>query len=264
MIKAAIYHLRAFTHQINGGNPAAVCVLSHWLSDQQMQLIAAENNLSETTFMVAENNGFALRWFTPTEEINLCGHGTLAAAYVVFNKIKSNDQKIQFSSASGPLTVYRHTDYLTLDFPVRLPQICETPQPLITGLGLMPSEIYRATAYLAVFESEQHVRDLKPDMTQLAQLDCRSIIVTAPADDTDVDFVSRYFVPKAKATEDPVTGSAHCTLTPYWAKRLNKTQLHAKQISARGGELWCKLTNDRVLISGEVLMYSEGNLQLKL
>lgn len=257
-----IYHLRAFADQIHAGNPAAVCVLPSWLPPLQMQLIAAENNLSETTFMVAENDSFALRWFTPTEEINLCGHGTLAAAYIVFNKLKLDAQQVQFSSASGALTVYRHADHLTLDFPVRLPQPCEAPKPLIIGLGLTPKETYRATAYLAVFESEKQISDLSPDMQQLAQLDCRSVIVTAPSNDADIDFVSRYFVPRAKNTEDPVTGSAHCTLTPYWATRLNKTKLHAKQISSRGGELWCELKVDRVWISGKVLLYLEGNLQL--
>jgi len=254
------YHVDAFTSVIFHGNPAAVCPLATWLPDATLQDIAAENNLSETAFVVARGNEFDLRWFTPTIEVDLCGHATLAAAFVLFTERGVNASSIRFHSRSGRLTVFREHDLLTLDFPSRPPSPCPTPEVLVRGLGAKPQAVLKSRDYLAVFTSEAEVRALKPDFAILQTLDCLGVIVTAPGD--DCDFVSRFFAPAAGITEDPVTGSAHCTLIPYWSRRLGKLTLRARQISARGGELLCRAAGERAFIGGRATIYLRGEIQI--
>jgi PhzF family phenazine biosynthesis protein len=254
-----LYQIDAFTSAVFRGNPAAVCPLPRWLPDATMQAIAAENNLSETAFLVREGDAYAIRWFTPTVEIDLCGHATLASAFVVFAFLERDRQAVTFASASGPLTVERAGDLLVMDFPARPPQ----PRPLMTelaaALGRAPAELGEARDLLAVFPTEDDVRDLAPDFARLRALG-RMVMVTAPG--RSVDFVSRFFAPAHGIDEDPVTGSAHCTLIPYWAKRLGKTRLTALQVSARGGELFCEHASERVRIGGRAVCYLEGMIHL--
>jgi PhzF family phenazine biosynthesis protein len=254
------YHVDAFANSVFRGNPAAVCPLDTWLPDATLQKIAAENNLSETAFIVARGNEFDLRWFTPTTEVDLCGHATLAAAFVLFTERGVNAGSIHFHSRSGVLTVSRAHDLLTLDFPSRPPSPCPAPEDLVRGLGTKPRDVLKSRDYLAVFASEAEVRALKPDFVVLRTLDCLGIIVTAPGD--NCDFVSRFFAPAAGITEDPVTGSAHCTLIPYWSRRLGKLTLRARQISARGGELLCRAAGERVFIGGRATIYLRGEIQI--
>lgn len=254
------FQIDAFTGRLFGGNPAGVCLLEEWRADEVLQSIAMENNLSETAFVVRRGEGFDLRWFTPTVEVDLCGHATLAAAHVLFHHGRWEADGIAFSTKSGVLTVARDGGRLTLDFPSRPAGECEASQDLIEGLGAVPAHTAKARDYLAVFENERAVRELRPDMTALARLDCLGIIATAPGD--DCDFVSRFFAPRAGVPEDPVTGSAHCTLIPYWAERLGKSTLHARQVSARGGELFCEDRGERVGIGGECVTYSIGELRV--
>jgi PhzF family phenazine biosynthesis protein len=261
MLKIPTYHLRAFTDQITGGNPAAVCVLENWLQDTTLQLLAAENGVPETSFLLVKDNKFYLRWFTPTEEIDLCGHGTLAAAYVVFNELSQQAVTIEFIAKQTVLKVMRNKDNYTLQFPALTPVACEVPTAIVAGLGIEPLEIYRTRSYLAVLNTEKQVRALQPDMLKLAAMGCRSLIVTAPGE--HCDYVLRYFVPHGRIAEDPVTGSAQCTLVPYWAKRLNKTMFHVKQLSARGGDLWCELKDNEVFITGKVLPYLQGVIKIE-
>ncbi|MFC5411030.1 PhzF family phenazine biosynthesis protein [Larkinella bovis] len=264
-----LYQLDAFTDQLFGGNPAAVCPLTDWLPDETMQAIAAENNLAETAFYVPvdqENGLYHIRWFTPTVEVDLCGHATLATAYVVFFLEKTGEgESISFDSRSGLLRVRREADWLTLDFPVDHTHLAIQPPALETSLGgVKPVEVLKGkTDYLIVFEEEQHVRELKPDFRELATIPARGIIVTAPGSPGEgaVDFVSRFFGPQSGIDEDPVTGSAHTTLIPYWAEKLGKTELTARQVSKRGGFLRCKLVDDRVEIGGQVKLYLVGELE---
>jgi len=253
-----IYQIDAFTSRLFGGNPAAVCPLSSWPEDALLQSIAAENNLSETAFLVAREEHYELRWFTPATEIDLCGHATLAAAFVVFHYLNIHLERVVFTSRSGELTVSRDGSHLVLDFPVMLPAPCQPPTDLAKALGVPPKHVLRSRDYLAVYEDEQQILDLRPDLERLAGLDCTGVIVTAPG--RRADFVSRFFAPRVGVAEDPVTGSAHCTLTPYWAQRLGKKELQARQLSARGGELACSLEDDRVLIAGEAVLYLEGSI----
>jgi PhzF family phenazine biosynthesis protein len=259
-MKIPCYQVDAFTGEIFRGNPAAVCPLTAWLPDATLQNIAAENNLSETAFVVPRGDEFDLRWFTPTLEMDLCGHATLAAAFVLFTEQKVSGTIIRFQSRSGMLTVKRAGEILTLDFPSRPPQPCALPEILATGLGTRPASIHKSRDYLAVFNSAAEVRALRPDFAALKKLDCLGIIATAPGD--DCDFVSRFFAPAAGVDEDPVTGSAHCTLIPYWAARLGKNKLFARQISSRGGELFCELAGDRVHIGGKAVLYLRGEIVL--
>jgi predicted PhzF superfamily epimerase YddE/YHI9 len=259
-MRLPIYQVDAFTNRMFGGNPAAVCPLDHWLPDEQMQAIAMENNLSETAFIVPEGDGYRIRWFTPTIEVDLCGHATLATAYVVHRCLEPGDRTIAFQSMSGPLAVRCEGDWYTLDFPARPGRVCEAPTAMVQALGRQPREVRKAVKYLAVFDTAADVAALQPDMDLVQSLDADGLIVTAPG--TDVDFVSRYFAPHAGIPEDPVTGSAHCTLTPYWAERLDRTTLTARQISRRGGELRCELAGDRILISGQAVLYLEGSITL--
>lgn len=251
-----LYQVDAFTSRVFGGNPAAVVPLDAWLPDATLQAIALENNLSETAFFVKEGEGYRLRWFTPAQEVDLCGHATLASAYVLFHHLARGLQRVEFASRSGPLKVAREGDWLVMDFPSRPPRAFTPPLELAQALGARPSEVLVSRDWVAVFDSEAQVRELKPDLTRLAQLDTFAVTVTAPG--TEVDFVSRFFAPRAGVPEDPVTGSAHCSLVPYWAKRLGKTRLTARQVSARGGELRCEEREDRVHIAGQAVLYLEG------
>ena len=259
-MKLPYYEVSAFTTNPFGGNPAGVCPLDAWLPDSVLQGIAANNNLAETAFTVPRGNDFELRWFTPTVEIDLCGHATLAAAFVLFNERGLRADEVHFHSRSGLLKVSHENNQLTLDFPSRPAAACAVPDTLIRGLGAKPGEVLKARDYLAVFSTEAEVRALNPDFAALKTLDCLGIIATAPG--SDCDFVSRFFAPSAGVDEDPVTGSAHCTLIPYWAERLGKTQLFARQVSRRGGELFCELTKERVKIGGRATLYQRGEIQI--
>ncbi|MGE9289774.1 MAG: PhzF family phenazine biosynthesis protein [Puniceicoccales bacterium] len=253
-----IYQIDAFAEGDFRGNPAAVCPLEQWLPDTLLQMIAEENNLSETAFYVPEGEGFRIRWFTPTVEVDLCGHATLSAARVVFERGEVEGDTLLFHSRSGPLLVKREGGRLRLDFPAQPGKATEVPELLAHGLGGWPVECYRSADFLAVFSSEEEVYALEPDFKTLAQLPGRGVIVTAKG--ADVDFVSRFFAPSHGIEEDAVTGSAHCTLAPYWAKRLGKTELTAWQISRRGGVLECRVEGDRVLISGKTRLFLKGSI----
>lgn len=259
-MEISYYQIDAFTDRVFNGNPAAVCPLNEWLPDSVLQSIAMENNQSETSFIVSKNDDYEIRWFTPTEELDLCGHGTLATAYVIFRWLQPWTKKITFHSRSGELIVHRNNDEITMDFPTRPATVCDIPEALVRGLGVTPRHVLKADAYLAVFESERQIRGLKPDFKQLAEQGFERIIVTAPGD--KVDFVSRYFKPKSLMTEDPVTGAAHCSLMPYWARRVNKNRLEARQVSRRGGEIICELRGDRLFLTGKAVLYLQGTITI--
>src|ERR1700736_5473715 len=234
-----VYQVDAFASRVFTGNPAAVCPLGQWLPDQQMQAIAAENNLAETAFFVRNGQGYHLRWFTPTVEVDLCGHATLASAFVIMNHLTPSVSSVQFSTKSGKLGVTRDGDLLSLDFPA-LPAVeCQVHPELFPALGGRPEKALAARDYLVVYATEAELRSLTPDMDALRKTDRFGVIATAPG--KDLDFVSRFFAPAQGIPEDPVTGSSHCTLTPYWARRLGKTTLTARQVSARVGDLICTL-----------------------
>lgn len=258
-MKIPLYQFDAFTRQRFGGNPAAICVLDDWLDPEIMQQIAAENNVSETAFFVGGNGSYDLRWFTPEVEIDLCGHATLATAHLILNHMEPNIDEVRFHTKSGDLSVTRDGEMLSMLFPARPPTKIETPALLAEALGAEPSEVFQSRDILVLFEKEQVVRDLSPDFDLLARIESGfATIVTAPGD--EVDFVSRFFAPNAGIPEDPVTGSAHCTLIPFWADRLNKSRLHARQVSKRGGELFCQNLGEQVRISGYVTEYSHGHI----
>ena len=259
-MKLSIYQIDAFTDKLFGGNPAAVVPLEEWLSNETMINIAAENNLAETAFYVPNENGFHIRWFTPTVEVDLCGHATLAAAYVIFNIQSYEGQTIIFESRSGELRVDCKEDWLTLNFPVDNYHIAVPPPALVESLNTTTLlEVYKGkTDYLVVLESEETVRNLDFDIIILSTIPARGIIVTAAGD--EVDFVSRFFAPQSGIDEDPVTGSAHTTLIPYWAEKLSKNQMSAKQVSKRGGFLKCELDGDRVYIGGQARLYLKGEI----
>ena len=255
-----IYQIDAFSNRVFAGNPAAVCPLEEWLEDSALQAIAQENNLSETAFFVPEENGYHIRWFTPVAEVDLCGHATLATAFVIFNYLEPSLSEVNFSSRSGRLTVVRENELLSMDFPSQPPLPCEAPKELVNGLRKEPLEVLCSEDYFVLFSSEKQIRELNPDMGMLKKLDLRGVIVTAKGN--KVDFVSRFFAPKFGIDEDPVTGSAHCALTPYWANKLKKKNLHAHQVSQRGGELFCKDCGDRVKISGRAVKFMEGSIAI--
>lgn len=257
-MKIKQYQVDAFATRAFEGNPAAVCPLESWLDDGLLQAIAEENNLSETAFFVPSEQGFKLRWFTPVREVDLCGHATLAAAHVLFEILGYAGQAITFETRSGGLIVQRKGARLEMNFPACPPTPCELSEILAQGLGQRPLELLAADDYLAVFDSEATVRAIKPDMALLGQLDLRGVIVTAPG--SDVDFVSRFFAPKFGIPEDPVTGSAHCELAPYWANRLGKNLLTAKQVSRRGGSMTCEMKADRVILSGCAVTFMEADI----
>lgn len=254
------YQVDAFADKLFTGNPAVVCPLEHWLPDAVMQNIAMENNLSETAFFVNEKDGWRIRWFTPTVEVDLCGHATLATAFVMFEHERVLGNSISFQSRSGVLVVTKEEDKLTLDFPAdTIKKIQATPalqcfdEPVV--------EIYQGkTDYLFIFESEEQVKNCRPDFARIAKIGGRGAIITAKGN--EVDFVSRFFGPQAGVDEDPVTGSAHTTLTPYWGSQLHKTEFRAAQLSKRGGKLFCKLEGNRVKISGTAKLFSIGKIFL--
>ena len=259
-----LYQIDAFSDRPFAGNPAAVCPLTEWLPAATMQAIAAENNLAETAFFVPQAEGeYAIRWFTPAVEVELCGHATLASAHVLYRHLKFEGPEIVFHSQSGPLRVHQAADgRLTLDFPARPPHpIQQHPDGLLDGLRATPLSILAGPDLVCVFNSEADVRALRPDMSHLSKVEYRAVIATAPGSE-GVDFVSRFFGPRVGVPEDPVTGSAHTTLVPYWAARLGKTHLHARQVSARGGDLWCELRADRVLMSGHAVTYLKGEIEI--
>ena len=258
-----IFQIDAFTEAAFGGNPAAVCPLEHWLSDDLLQSIALENNLSETAFFVAEGKGFHLRWFTPLREVDLCGHATLAAGFVILNHLKLAELEVAFRTQSGVLYVRRNGKSLNMDFPTLPPsEVCIAEPEIVQAMGLAPqvcmriSEIHGVPYIFLVYEAEDQVAGLAPNFPHLKA----NVIATAAG--VNVDFVSRFFAPMVGIDEDPVTGSAHCTLAPYWAERLGKSELTARQISTRGGDVRCKFEGDRVILTGKCAFYMEGQIFL--
>ncbi len=255
-----LYQIDAFTDRVFSGNPAAVCPLDTWLGEDVMQAIAAENNLSETAFFVPRGDDFDLRWFTPTCEVDLCGHATLASAYLILSRLDPGREKVTFHSRSGPLTVSREGDLLAMDFPAWERKAISPPEGLGAALGCKARAVYFGRdRHMAVFSSAADVRGLGPDMGALARVSPGRVIVTAAGD--DCDFVSRFFAPGSGIDEDPVTGSSHCLLVPYWADRLGKSDLHARQVSARGGELYCRHRGERVVIAGRAALYLAGRVR---
>jgi PhzF family phenazine biosynthesis protein len=260
-MRIPIFQIDAFSDVVFKGNPAAVCPLVEWLPDDLLQAIAAENNLSETAFLTHHGDEYQLRWFTPLREVDLCGHATLAAAYVVLSHLEPNSDQVNFQTKAGPLTVKRWKQQsLAMDFPSRPALPLEAPEILIRALGCQPVEVLASRDLVAVFNTTAEIVDLTPDLHLIQQLECLGLIVTAPGE--DCDFVSRFFAPQAGIPEDPVTGSAHCTLIPYWSQKLGKSELFARQVSARGGELICQDLGDRVLIAGRAVQYLSGILEL--
>ena len=259
-MKQPIWHIDAFTSKRFGGNPAAVVLLDGWLPEAVLQAIAAENNLSETAFIVPRDAHYDIRWFTPTVEVPLCGHATLASAWVVMNRLDTALSRVVFHSRSGELPVSRDGERLVLDFPAATIAPAAQPKPISTALGGQPEAVFEGFQWLVVYASEQEVHALAPDMDALLATGIHGVIATAPGE--DCDFVSRFFAPVDGIAEDPVTGSAHTVLAPFWAQRLGRDSLHARQISKRGGELWCELAGERVLIAGQAQSYLEGSIEI--
>ncbi|RJP84238.1 MAG: PhzF family phenazine biosynthesis protein [Desulfobacteraceae bacterium] len=261
-MKIPIYQVDAFAVDVFSGNPAAVCLLDSWIDDRRLQSIAAENNLSETAFLVKNNAGFDLRWFTPATEVALCGHATLASAFVLFACLNWPEETIRFRTRmSGELAVSKRGELLEMDFPSRPAHAIAHPVGLKEALGVAPEEILgSAEDLLVVLDSETTVREVRPDFGALERVACRGVIITARGDRSD--FVSRFFAPRVGIPEDPVTGSAHCVLIPYWAGVLGKNDLHAFQVSGRGGEVFCRLAGERVKISGKASLYMEGVIMI--
>ena len=261
-MRIKLYQIDAFADKVFSGNPAAVCILDKFLDKKLMQRIAAENNLAETAFIVKKDNNFEIRWFTPSIEVDLCGHATLASAYVLYEYYNFQFDKIKFYSiASGILTVKRENDFLTLDFPTDIYKKIDIPKVFIEAFGIEPVEAYKGkTDYLIIFPSQKDIENLKPDLNLIKSAGGRGVIVSAKGNETD--FVSRFFAPQVGINEDPVTGSAHTTLIPVWAKKLNKNILTAKQLSKRQGNLKCKYFGDRVEISGKAVTYLIGEIDI--
>jgi PhzF family phenazine biosynthesis protein len=259
-MRIGIWQVDAFASRPFAGNPAAVCPLVAWLPERLMQQIAAETNLSETAFIVKGPSGWEIRWFTPVREIDLCGHATLASAWVVFHKLDGRLKSVTFSSKSGPLTVERNGETLSLDFPARPGEHVSPPPELAEALGRAPAEVLKARDLMAVYLTEDEVRALHPDFGKLHRLDAHAVIATAPG--KQCDFVSRFFAPRSGIQEDPVTGSSHCTLIPYWSRRLRKREMRAVQVSPRGGELLLEDRGDRVAIAGRAVPVLEGILMV--
>ena len=259
-MRIPVFHVDAFTGEAFRGNPAAVCPLQGWLDDETLRKVAAENNLSETAFFVPKAGHYELRWFSSRGEVRLCGHATLASAYVLLNVLVSSADTVQFETRfSGALTVRKEGDFFSMDFPALLASHQAFPDGLGEALGPIPrpSEVLEVNEiYIVVFENESVIREMRPDFARLERLHPYVVAVTAPGN--SVDFVSRYFKPTYGMPEDPVTGSAHCALTPYWAQRLGQSQLHARQLSERGGELWCEMRSDRVILEGTAVLTLQG------
>ncbi len=260
-MKLPFYQIDSFADSVFSGNPAGVCPLDRWIDDARMQAVAAENNLSETAFLVPDGEDYALRWFTPLCEVDLCGHATLASALIVFTRLDPGRSRVRFTTRSGALEVRRDGDRLVMDFPARPASPCPPNAALAAALGVEPEALLEAGRdYLAVYPDAATVLALEPHAGGLTKLDRHAVIVTAPGE--DCDFVSRFFAPAVGIYEDPVTGSAHCTLVPYWSRRLGKATLFARQVSARGGELWCEDRGERVRIGGRAAVYLEGEITL--
>jgi len=259
-MKLPIYQIDAFANQSFEGNPAAVISLDSWLDDRVLQSIAQENNLAETAFIVKEGLEFNIRWFTPSKEVRLCGHATLAAAYVLFELLGQRGNVVEFNSLSGKLSVTKYGSLLTLNFPAQIPVNCEIPDNLIKGLGKKPIACLKNEDYIAIYETEADIAEIIPDHSYLKCLDLRGVIITSISN--DYDFVVRFFAPKYDIPEDSVTGSAYTQLTPYWSSKLLKNEFNVKQISQRGGELFCEWVGDRVLISGKAVKYLEGEIEI--
>ncbi len=259
-MRIPIYQVDAFTGEVFRGNPAAVCPLERWRDEPTMQAIAAENNLSETAFFVARGRDYDIRWFTPAAEVDLCGHATLASGWVVFHWLDAARTSVTFHSKSGPLVVERAGELLAMEFPSRPAELCPPPAGLREALGAVPRETLQSRDLLVVLGSEAEVGSLEPDFDRVKTVSPFAVIVTAPGRDSD--FVSRFFAPNVGIPEDPVTGSAHCTLIPYWARRLGKKTLHARQISARGGEIFCEDLGERVIVAGRAVPYLEGSIDV--
>jgi len=255
-----LYQIDAFAENVFEGNPAAICPLEKWLDDEAMQTIAMENNLSETAFFVGLGDRFRIRWFTPDGEVDLCGHATLASAYVLYNILGYKKDKIEFESKSGLLIVYKNGDSLMMDFPSQPPVRCETPVEILRSFDISPTECLKSEDYIVVFDSEEDVVDLKPNFEELKKLDLRCVVVTSKS--KKYDFVARVFAPKYGISEDPVTGSAYTQLAPYWSEKLGFKRFSAKQVSKRGGELNCEVVGDRVIISGKAVKYMEGKIEI--
>ena len=257
-MKLQIFQVDAFTSQLFSGNPAAICPLDNWLEDAVMQKIAVENNLSETAFFTGQNDVFEIRWFTPATEVDLCGHATLATAHVLFNHLNYDKRIIHFDSKSGPLTVRKDNEFITLNFPSTRLDISEASPVLIEALGVNPVAVYESDDLFVLLSSEEEVSRVEPDFNLLSKLPSRGIIVTAAGE--NCDFVSRFFAPSVGINEDPVTGSAHTKLIPFWAEELDKETMTARQISRRGGELLCTYLGERVEISGKAITYMIGEI----
>jgi PhzF family phenazine biosynthesis protein len=263
-VRIPILQIDAFTNHRFGGNPAAVMALENFLHDDVLQAIAAENNLSETAFLVRDNGDYRLRWFTPMTEVPLCGHATLASAAAVMERLEPERNKVIFYTASGPLTVSRAGAGYVMDFPARPSEQVPTPRGMTDALGVSPVAVFgNQFNYMALLESAQILRRLAPDMASLARLDRSGVIVTARGNkDEGYDFISRYFAPAKGIPEDPVTGAAHCMLAPYWAQRLGKGELRAYQASQRGGEITCRVARDRIELEGTCVFYLEGEVEI--
>lgn len=259
-MRLPLWQVDAFASKRFSGNPAAVVPLAQWLPDAQLRDIAAENNLAETAYLVPHGDDYAIRWFTPAVEVPLCGHATLASGWVVLNRLEPQRAAVTFHSQSGPLMVSREGERLSMDFPANPVTPSAGNAALVAALGAAPRELHEGFQWLAVYDSEEQVRALKPDVRAPGLLAVHGVIATAPG--RDCDFVSRFFAPAAGVDEDPVTGSAHTRLVPYWARRLGKSQLFARQVSARGGELWCGLRDGRVTLAGHAALYLEGMIEV--
>lgn len=260
-MELTIYQVDAFTDKLFGGNPAAIVPLEKWLPTETMQQIALENNLSETAFIIPEGDGFYIRWFTPAIEVDLCGHATLATAHIVFTVLDFPKEKIVFNSRSGHLTVTKEGELYTMNFPTDVIKEVDIPLEITQALGVAPHKVFKGKDdYLAIFEHQTIIENFEPDFSVLKSLNARGVITSAPGQ--TVDFVSRCFYPAAGIDEDPVTGSAHTTMAPYWAKTLKKTELSGHQLSARGGKVQCTYQGDRVDLSGKAVTYMKGNIYL--
>lgn len=260
-MEISLYQIDAFTSELFKGNPAAVCPLNKWLPEEIMQSIAAENNLSETAFFVPKANGFHIRWFTPVSEVDLCGHATLATAYVLFDILGYERNKVEFDSRSGILAVTKASGWLVMDFPAQPPVPCDTPKEIIRAFTARPIECLKSEDLIVVFESENDIESADPDFELLKKLDLRGVAITAKS--TRYDFVARFFAPKFGIPEDPVTGSAYTQLVPYWASKTGLKKFSVKQVSSRGGELRCEIAGDRVFISGKAVKYLEGKIKIE-
>jgi PhzF family phenazine biosynthesis protein len=262
-MKLNIYQVDAFAENVFEGNPAAIVPLNDWLPEELMQKIAMENNLSETAFIIKDEDEYQIRWFTPEYEIDLCGHATLASAYIIKNFLEPHIAEINFTTQkAGPLRATAHEGMYTLDFPSRMPKQTPVPDQLLKSIGISTAvEILRSRDYFVVLPDEEAVKNVEPDYSIMKELDTIGVIVTAKGQTADI--VSRCFYPGAGIPEDPVTGSAHCNIVPYWSDKLNKTKLFCRQLSPRSGNLWCELNGDRVLMSGKCILYMQGEIDIE-